>query len=373
MHNKNSTVLIPVLIFALMIFTCGSNLSNSHRDNPAPDTQFVALDNLTSQIQLPDPGVDENNLLQVQDFADEDYLEILIGPANLHSDGHHIRYPMHLMQMPFHAWIHGFSWDIVNEEGNQLPDHLLHHLNVIDPTHREWFSPISRRILAAGRETDNQTLPGIIGVPIEKETPLLVAVMFASPNEHDYENVYLRLRIPYSRSEDRLIDPVSVYPFYLDAVGFVGPKGFEVPAGTTRHQWAGKPVTDGNVLGMSGHLHDYGKQITLTDLSESEALWKVQPVTEREHHVVRMPTDNFFWQGGIEFSKNHTYQISTLYYNPLEEKSSHGGMGEIGGVFIPETTTDSLWRSDPDNNQYRNDLKFMLTAHGPDKHRTGEH
>ncbi|MBD3275436.1 MAG: hypothetical protein GF372_09010 [Candidatus Marinimicrobia bacterium] len=373
MDTKIVTLSGTFLVLSILLFSCGGSLSYDETEKTAPETQFSTSEKVISRLQLPEPGLDDDNLLQVQDYPEEGYLEIQVGPSDLRSEGHHIRYPMHLMQMPFDAWIHGFSWDIVNEQGESLPEHLLHHLNVIDPTHREWFSPISRRVLAAGRETGSQELPGIIGVPIEKDTPLLVAVMFASPEEHDYNDVYLRLRIPYSRSEDRLIDPVSVFPFYLDAVGFVGPKGFEVPAGTTRHEWAGKPIADGNVLGMSGHLHDYGKQITLTNLSEGETVWEVQPVTEREHHVVSVPRDNFFWQGGIELNKNHTYRISTLYYNPLEENSSHGGMGEIGGVFIPETTSDSLWKANADNKQYREDLKFMLSAHGPHEPHSAHH
>ena len=89
--------------------------------------------------------------------------------------------------------------------------------------------------------------------------------------------------------------------------------------------------------------------------------------------MVSVPRDNFFWQRGIELNKKYTYQISTLYYNPLDEKSSHGGMGEIGGVFIPETTSDSLWQADPGNEKYKEDLKFMLSAHGPGESHSGHH
>ncbi len=360
--NKIRTVFF--LFLGLYLMTCSGNLPVDEEGISTAEQIYSTKEHALNRLNLPDPGVEADKLLVVKDFPEDGFFEVQIGPVDLQSEGHHFRYPMHIMQMPFDAWVHGFSWDVIDSEGNELPEDLLHHMNVIDPTHREWFSPIARRLMAAGRETGTQELPKIIGVQVQENTPLMIAVMFASPDQQDYNDVSLRLRISYSRDGQRLIDPVSVLPFYLDAAGFIGPKGFSLPAGSTAHSWDGQPITDGNVLGMGGHLHDYGRQITLVNVTESEMLWEVEPRVEDTYHVVSVPTEHFLWQGGIEIDKNHTYKVSTLYYNPKSDSIPHGGMGEIGGVFLPASLKDSVWAADPDNDAYIEDMKFMLSAHG---------
>jgi len=49
--------------------------------------------------------------------------------------------------------IYALHAEVVDDSGRRLSNDLLHHMNVMDPAERELFLPISRRILASGRET----------------------------------------------------------------------------------------------------------------------------------------------------------------------------------------------------------------------------
>ena len=110
---------------------------------------------------------------------------------------------------------------------------LLHHVNFIDPDKRDVFSPIARRVIAAGRETSEKKLPALLGYPIEAGDRMIISSMFANPIGTDFAEAYLRVRIFYSLEEDGFMQPRDVYPFYLDVMGPVGAKDFAVPPGKT--------------------------------------------------------------------------------------------------------------------------------------------
>jgi hypothetical protein len=111
-------------------------------------------------------------------------------PANLsHADMHHHGGskemeavnpgypPVSKVTMPQSGAIYGFRVEMIDSAGNKLPDQLLHHLNFIDPFHRELFLPISRRMIAAGKETGSQRLPWLLfGLPVRANQMLVLSV-----------------------------------------------------------------------------------------------------------------------------------------------------------------------------------------------------
>ncbi|WP_420636583.1 hypothetical protein [Candidatus Palauibacter sp.] len=103
--------------------------------------------------------------------------EIVIGPVALPAAGPHLRPQVQLAELPLAGWLHGFSWDMRDRNGNPLPDRLLHHVNVIDPDNRELFSSVPRRVLAAGRETKSVRLPSVLGIPVASGARVLVSAM----------------------------------------------------------------------------------------------------------------------------------------------------------------------------------------------------
>ncbi len=109
--------------------------------------------------EAPAVTVDSDEYLTLIDHPSEGALEFVIGPVDLPVGGPHFRLPMQWAKLPFDAYMHGFEWEMRDGSGELLPPDLLHHVNLIDPDNRELFSPVSRRLLAAGRETQKEGIP----------------------------------------------------------------------------------------------------------------------------------------------------------------------------------------------------------------------
>src|SRR5437773_4358642 len=127
---------------------------------------------------------------RIMDEPDKGHLTILIGPLDLPSmvmpgmehDAHMmVLPPVQTVTVPVDAYLYGFGYDVVDAEGKPVPPKVVHHLNLIDPDHRELFLPISQRIGAVGGETGNQELPGavkyFVGVPLKAGQHVVVSIM----------------------------------------------------------------------------------------------------------------------------------------------------------------------------------------------------
>lgn len=303
-----------------------------------------------------------DSMVRVVDHPEENELEIVLGPVSLPSGLPHMRTPIQLAEWPFDGWLHGFSWKLRDAEGNPLPDDLLHHLNLIDPDHRQLFSPTSRRLAAAGRETPAVSLPGLLGMPLSQGTRMLVVGMFANPTDTPYEEAYLHISLQYTREEEAVLPRMDVYPFYLDVKGPVGDKSFPVPPGRTEVSWEGSPAVDARMLGVGGHLHDYAVELRLEDVTTGETIWRTEPVTQSEDgtHVISVKADHLWWKGGVKLEADHTYRATVVYENPTDQPAPHGGMGVIAGVVhASERDWPGFDRSNP---AYLADLWNTVTA-----------
>jgi hypothetical protein len=248
----------------------------------------------------------------------------------------------------------------VDGQDRQLPNELLHHVNLIDPDRRELFSPTARRVVAAGRETVEQGMPRILGYPIEKDTRFLVAAMFANPTPTPYPEAWLRVRLDYTRKGEGLITPRDVYPFYMDVMGPVGVKDFPVPPGRLEKAWEGTPAIDATVLGVGGHLHDYGVELRLEDAADGKVLARLAPKTENGWHVTSVPSEYLFWKGGVSLEKGRRYRALVVYDNTSGKPAPHGGMGVVAGIVLAQNAQwPPLDRNDP---AYVTDLQNTLDA-----------
>ncbi|MGH7541261.1 MAG: hypothetical protein ACRELC_09700, partial [Gemmatimonadota bacterium] len=271
------------------------------------------------------------------DHPEETTLELVIGPMSLPAGGAHFRPPVQLATLPIEGWLHGFRWEMRDARGAPLPDRVLHHVNLIDPDRRELFAPIPRRVMAAGRETSAERMPGVLGYPVEAGTRVLISAMFAGLEARSIDAAYLHLRLDYTPKHDPgLIRPREVYPFYLDVMGPVGEKEFSLPPGEHGRSWEGSPAIDGRILAIGGHLHDYARWIRLEDVTTGDVLWETEPERSPEGRVVGVPTARLWWRGGIRIHRDHVYRISVLYRNPSDAPAPDGAMGALGGILLAD-------------------------------------
>jgi hypothetical protein len=331
-------VLLPALILAAL----GAPLVAQEEEHDHAEMDHAAMGHEMGEMEMADdsampelPRV--NDLLRVHRDEDERVVEVIVGPVSLPAGSGHLRTPIQMIELGVEGWMHGFSWEMRDVDGNVLPERLLHHVNLIDPDSRELFSPIARRIMAAGRETKEEGVPGVLGYPLLDGNRVLVNAMFAALADEAYDEAYLHISLPFTPSDDPgFIRPRNVFPFYLDVMGPVGDKEFALPPGTHGRTWEGSPAVSGRLLALGGHLHDYADWIRLEDLTTGEVLWDAEPVKDENGLVSEVPIGSLWWRGGVKIDAGHEYRISVQYTNPLDVPAPDAAMGAIGGVILAD-------------------------------------
>lgn len=253
-------------------------------------------------------------------------------PANAKHDDVHQPAPL-TVAVGVDGWLRGYTIELVDSAGRPVPQTVVHHVNVIIPQKRELFSPIMLRLAAAGAETAPVGLPWFLGYQVQQTDSVLVSAMFHNPSNVGYEGVRLRVRMPLTRK--RLVGAMAVYPFYMDVMPPAGSHSFDLPAGRSERFWEGSPAIGGRILGLSGHMHKYGVALRLEDRTDGRVIWEGKPTVDEKGEVNAMPIKRFVKTFGVGIKTDHVYRLTAVYENPTGAPVIDGGMGALGGVFLP--------------------------------------
>jgi hypothetical protein len=117
-----------------------------------------------------------------------------------------------------------------------------------------------------------------------------------------------------------------------------GSKAFDLPVGRTERFWEGQPAISGTILGLGGHLHDYGVSLELKDVTTGEVVWRGTPVTDGTGRVTSFPLARFYnWHRiGLHVVATHRYRLTAVYDNATGQPIPDGGMGAVAGLFVPD-------------------------------------
>lgn len=329
--------------------------AHAHHAAPAEEAARTAVDSA-------------RRFLSVTHHADREQIEIALGPIDLPARmSHHDlpQLPVQVGTVPFDFTLHGYRIEIVDQDGEPVPQVVLHHFNLLDPGDRELFLPIMRRILAASHETKPQRLPGwLFGLPFEKGDPFMALTMLHNPTDRDYHGVRVKLIVDYERFER--LPFYRIYPFHMDVMFPTGSKAFDLPPGWSTKSFEASPAIEGGIIGLGGHLHRYGRSLTLEDLTTGRVLYRVQPVVAADGHIEEVPVQRYSGKGvGLVIHPSHLYRVTATYFNPTEETIPDGGMGSVAGALIP---LEAWPRADTDDPLYRRDYQWVL-----DSVRMGDH
>ena len=268
-------------------------------------------------------------------------ITILIGPVELPAMGEHhgahggVLPPVETVSFPMSGYLTGFSYDVVDRDGREVPNTVVHHLNFIDPDHRELFLPISRRVAATGGETGDQAMPWFLfGLPVNKGDRLVVAAMLHNPTGTDYHGVTVRFTMPYVKT-GRPWPLFPIHPFQVDAAFPFGDKSWDLPPGASSRSWEGKPTVNGKILIMGGHLHEYATRLRFEDATTGALIFDAKPYTDDEGNVNRLATTSFLKKLGMAVDTSHLYRVTVDYQNPTPDTIPSGGMGVVAGIFRP--------------------------------------
>ena len=160
---------------------------------------------------------------------------------------------------------------------------------------------------------------------------------WANETGKDLAGVVLKLRLAYSPTNLNP-RPLDALPIYMDVNLTVG-KGneFDVPAGHSQKSWEFTPPVGGRILGVGGHVHDYGASVRLEDAETGKVLTEIASTRTPDGKVTKIGRRLFGVAGeGLRLKAGHKYRVVGVYENPTGQMIKMGAMAHMVGLFVPD-------------------------------------
>jgi hypothetical protein len=273
--------------------------------------------------------------------------------------------PVQTFVWPVDGWLRGFKVDIVDAGGRPVPRSVMHHLIMVNYSRRQLLYSAAERLMGAGSETDPElTVPKTVGVPMSNGMKLGMYVAWHNDTGKDLAGVYLKLTMLWT-PRNQNPRPVNAMPIYMDVNLTVGGTNtFDVPPGHSTKSWEFVLPTAGHLLGVGGHMHDYGTRVRLEDAENGKLLTEVVAKRSPDGKLLGMSRKLFGVTGsGLRLKGGHRYRVVAEYDNPTGELRVKGAMAHMVGLFVPDDMKH--WPAvDPQDPTYRRDLASLQVRGG---------
>lgn len=171
--------------------------------------------------------------------------------------------------------------------------------------------------------------------------------------------VVLELRLPYLPNNQNP-RPIGVSAVSFD-LGFKAGESdaFDLPSGRTVFEREFQFPVDGHLLAVGGHLHDYGKSLSLVDVASGKTLTSLRPTLDQDGKVTGMGREILGAAGdGLRVRAGRRYRLVAVYENPQPEAIADGAMAVLAVIFAPDDPR--AWPPvDPSDPQYQADLSEL--------------
>src|SRR6266571_4946524 len=239
------------------------------------------------------------------------------GPMTLPANTSHMKMPQPpdlVWQIPFDGWLLAYHPKLVDVSGNAVPGTLLHHTAFWNENRADFLCPNKEEhIFGAGSEMTDWAEVSGYGYRVQKGDKIRIETMVYNPTETSYD---------------------KVYPAWMD-VKACGDSSYDVKPGKSEQAGVVVVKYDGVLLGVGGHLHDYGRQVVLQDVSHKETVATLDARVDAQGHLEAVPVKLFLQEGGYKFAANDVLKISATYDNPTGKLLREGAMGIAVGYFVP--------------------------------------
>jgi hypothetical protein len=276
--------------------------------------------------------------LSVTQDATKQEVVAKLGPLNLpaHTDHHAMAQPAaQMLTIPFDGWITAYHPSLVDDTGRPLPGRMLHHVAFWNTRRSDFLCPNKEEHIfgAGGEMNDWPALPGF-GYRVHKGDKIRVTTMFHNPTDESYPRAWLVVRMEYQPESASL---KSVYPAWFDAKK-CGDSSFPVQSGGMTLN-ASIPLNfSGRLLGVGGHMHDYGEQLVLSDTTRNEEIANLHSTLDEQGRIKHMPITVFLDRGGFPLRKGDEVAVQAKYASPREPNAE--GMAIVVGYFLPDNDAD---------------------------------
>lgn len=269
----------------------------------------------------------------------------------MHEMGGHTT-PFLQFTWPVAGWIRGYKISLTGADGRELDRRIVHHINVMNLDRRMLLYPEVERIMAAGQETEDVVAPKTIGIPVTAGYRFGMYSAWHNETGADIEGAYLKVTFLWS-PPNMAPRPKNALPILFDA----GPRapgktdGYDLPPGSSTRTAEFTMPIGGRLLGVGGHLHDYGKQLVLEDAESGKAIIVLKGKLTPEGRLLGVERKLYGVSGdGLALKANRKYRIRVDYENPTGKLITEGAMGLIAGIFTPDDMAQwpKLDPNDPD-------------------------
>src|SRR5438552_3854899 len=256
-------------------------------------------------------------------------ITLRVGPMNLPAHTSHMKMPQPpdlIWTVPLDGWLLAYHPKLVDAGGNSVPGTVLHHVAFWNENRADFLCPNKEEhIFGAGSElTDWTEVPGY-GYHVQKDDRIRIETMVYNPTATSYEKVYLEVVISLQDAAESLPPRKNVYPAWMD-VKSCGNSSYDVPAGKSEKSGNVIVKYDGVLLVVGGHLHDYGRQIVLEDLTRKETAATLDAKVDEKGRLEAVPVKLFVEEGGFKLSAGDVLKTSATYDNPTAKLLRSGAM-----------------------------------------------
>ena len=264
-------------------------------------------------------------------------LTFRLGPLRLPADaGMNVaQAPDLYWTVPFDGWFTAYHPRLEDASGNTLPPRLLHHVAIYDTDHQNLLcSQEPEHIFGAGGEmADWPGIPGL-GYRVRKGDRIKVSTMFHNDEAASFPETYLEVKINYQPLDSSEAPLLGVRPVWFD-VKECGSSAYDLKPG--RNVTTGKFTlgSSGRLVGVGGHLHDYGRELILEDDTTRRKIADLKARLDAEGRLISVPIVRFTENGGFALAKGDSISVTAFYDNPTGRFLPQSAMGIIVGYFLP--------------------------------------
>jgi hypothetical protein len=343
----------------ILAVSLGSGLDGT----PPTPTVSVSVDSSRHELTITSGPFDLPNMPPMEDHAMMD-----LGMS------HDTR--IQRFEWPVDGWFRGFRVALVDEHGNAVPPHVMHHMVMVNFSRRQLLYSAAERLMGTGTETEEVSVPKTIGVPMKPGMKLGMYVAWHNDTGKDLEGVHLKLTMLWT-PKNQNPPPVNALPIYMDVNLTVGGQNtFDVPPGKSTKAYEFTLPVGGRLLGVGGHMHDYGSRVWLEDVESGKVLTQVVAQRDADGKLVKVSRKLFGISGdGLRLKAKRRYRVVGEYDNPTGKMRVRGAMASMVGLFVPDEMR--RWPAiDPRDPAYQRDLASLelrgdgsgsmpVTHHGP--------
>ena len=266
-----------------------------------------------------------------------------LGPLNLPANaGMNVaQAPDLAWTVPFDAWFVAYQPRVVDASGSALPGRLLHHVAVYDTAHHNYLCRNQpEHIFGAGGEMTNWPATPGLGYRVQKGDRIVVATMFHNDQAVSYPGTYLEIRIQYQAVASGGSALIAVRPVWFDVKG-CGESAYDLKPGRNVTTGDFTLASSGKLVGVGGHMHDYGRELVLEDATRNQKIATLDAKLDADGRLISIPIALFAETGGLELAKGDDIRVTAVYDNPTGKYLHDGAMGIAVGYLIPEGGSQS--------------------------------